>query len=190
MSSSISHQIKHRQKPKDVFITPECLAITHIVKTQEIFKKNFYPNIQQYNYWYYPFKNTGNYFNNFPEPNQGKHLWAEILNGKDFFKYSPEEDVGHIDNLIICSNPPFSMMDEVYKRCIELKPKVISLMVALHSLTPRRLELMNNAGYVLEHMHMCKVFSWYGMSCYVIFILDNGKSNLNGKLSFDRNVWR
>lgn len=201
MSSSISHQIKHRQNPKDVFITPECLAITQIVKTEEIFQKKFYPNTPEYKnivpvVWYDPFKNTGNYFNNFPNKEKGGHLWAEILEGKDFFKYNPEEDVGHTDNLIICSNPPFSMMDKIYERCIELKPKVISLMVALHSLTPKRLEMMNEAGYVLEHMHMCKVFSWYGMSCYVIFVLDTEVSfkgyseNLGGKLSFDRNVWR
>ena len=30
MNSNVAHKIKHRDKPKDVFITPEKLAKTHI----------------------------------------------------------------------------------------------------------------------------------------------------------------
>tara|TARA_R110000744_G_scaffold66253_4_gene135376 strand:- start:663 stop:1214 length:552 start_codon:yes stop_codon:yes gene_type:complete len=183
MSSSISHKIKQRENPKDVWITPECLAITHIVKTQEI------ANQFSLKIWYDPFKNSGNYYNNFPV-NQMKD-WAEILEGRDFFKYEPDDWGDLSSDLIICSNPPFSMMDEVYARCIELKPAVISLMVALHSITPRRIEIMNNAGYSLVNLHLCKVFAWYGMSAYVIFTLTpENPTNLGGGLSFDRNVWR
>ena len=44
---------------------------------------------------------------------------------------------------------------------------------------------MNNNGYGLTKMHMCKVFKWFGMSFIVQFELD--KENC---ISYDRVVWR
>ena len=77
-------------------------------------------------------------------------------------------------------------MDRVYQRCIELNPNIISLLVAVHSITPRRLEYMKEAGYELQKLHICKVFKWYGMSAMVIF----QKTTEPSILTFDRNVWR
>tara|TARA_R110000803_G_scaffold14681_9_gene40834 strand:+ start:149 stop:832 length:684 start_codon:yes stop_codon:yes gene_type:complete len=209
MTSKTSHTIKHRDNAKDVFITPVELAKKHINFTNQ----NLEPKMFQYedgnyeevegrkqDFWYDPFKNSGNYYNNFPEWKAEKD-WAEILEGRDFFKYQP----GDIDekffwthepsNLIICSNPPYSMMDKVYERCIELDAKIISFLVAFHSITPRRIEYMEKAGYKIKFLHICKVFKWYGMSCIVIFEKLGEEdplfhTNVKGLLSYDRKVWR
>jgi len=170
MSSSISHEIKHRKKAKDVFITPPELAKSHI---------DMVSNMTSLKKWYDPFKNSGNYFNQFPD-NGNTHKWSEILEGKDFFEYNDETEV-------ICSNPPYSMIDPVLKKSIEINPKIISYLLCFHHLTTKRLELMENNGYTLVKMSLTKVFKWYGMSCIVIWEKDSNKQSV---LGYDRKVWR
>ena len=163
-----AHKIKHRDKPNDVFITPLDLAKEHIKLTAE--DHEIYT-------WYDPFRNSGNYYNNFIG---SKKDWAEILDDRDFFSYKPQGD-----NLIICSNPPYSIMDKVYERCIELNVVKISLLVAVHSITPRRLERLSEAGYNLSFIKIMKVFKWYGMSAIVIFEKDK-----TPVISYSRKVYR
>ena len=57
MSSKISHNIKQRTEPKDIFITPKPLALTHI---------NMIGTEYNNKIWYDPFRNSGNYFNQYP----------------------------------------------------------------------------------------------------------------------------
>ena len=165
MSSSISHNIKHRDSPNDVFITPIELAKQHInmidLKENEI--------------WLDPFKNSGVYYNNFPTNNK---LWCEILEEKDFFEFNEKVDV-------ICSNPPYSLMDKVLEKSISLKPRVISYLIGVGNLTTRRIEMMEKAGYGITKLHMCKVYKWYGMSFIVVFEL-----NKDSIMSYDRTVWK
>jgi hypothetical protein len=166
MKSSISHAIKKRDKPNDVFITPLPLAKFHIDMIETI----------ETDTWYDPFKNDGSYYNQFPTE---KKEWSEILDGKDFFDYegSPQ---------IICSNPPYSILDKVIEKSINLKPRVISYLIGVGNLTARRIEMLENAGYKLKSLHMCKVFKWYGMSACVVFDNTIEKSII----SFDRIVWK
>ena len=71
MNSNLGHKIKQRSKKNDIFITPIQLAKKHInlieYKDDEI--------------WFDPFKNSGNYYNNYPNDNKE---WCEILDNKDF----------------------------------------------------------------------------------------------------------
>jgi len=164
MKSSTSHDIKKRDKPNDIFITPIKLAKKHIDMIQ--YKED--------DIWYDPFKNTGNYFNNFPTNNK---VWSEILEGKDFFDFNEKVD-------IICSNPPYSILDNILKKSIELKPRIISLLIGMGSLTTKRIELMNNNGYGLYKIRFLKVWKWYGMSFIVHFEL--GKDNC---IEIDREVY-
>lgn len=163
--SKISHSIKKRETPNDVFITPLPLA-----KKQIDFIKSDENDI-----WFDPFKNNGSYYNQFPTE---KKVWAEILEGRDFFEFNEKVD-------IICSNPPYSMIDNVLKKCIELQPKVISLLIGVNNLTCKRIEELNKNNYGLTILHFCKVFKWFGMSVIVQFEL--GKENI---VSYDRTVWK
>ena len=56
MSSQLSHNIKKRKAPKDVFITPVELAKKHIDMI----------DYENSDIWFDPFKNSGNYFNQYP----------------------------------------------------------------------------------------------------------------------------
>ncbi len=166
MSKSItSHNIKQRETPNDVFITPLKLAKYNI-------------DMIEYNkdeIWYDPFKNNGSYYNQFPNEN---NKWSEILEERDFFTFDEKVD-------IICSNPPYSMINKVLEKSVELKPRIISYLIGINNLTPKRLEYMENNGYYITKLHMCKVFKWYGMSMIVVW-----EREKKGIISFDRVVWR
>ena len=166
MNSNVAHKIKHRDKPKDVFITPEKLAKTHIDMISPAYKTSI---------WYDPFKNSGSYYNQYPTENK---KWSEILEGKDFFEFDEEVDV-------IASNPPYSMIDKVLEKSIALKPMVISYLLGINNLTAKRMEYMEANGYYITKLHMCKVFKWFGMSLIVVW--EKGGKSI---LSYDRKVWR
>jgi len=163
--SNTSHKIKQRENPNDVFITPLKLAKYNI-------------DMIEYKYndiWYDPFKNNGSYYNQFPNENK---IWSEILEDKDFFTFDEKVD-------IICSNPPYSMIDKVLEKSVELNPRIISYLIGVNNLTAKRMEYMENNGYYITKIHMCKVFKWYGMSMIVVWEKDKKPI-----MSYDRVVWR
>ena len=168
MNSNVAHKIKHRDKPKDVFITPEKLSKTHIDMIDESYRNLV---------WYDPFKNSGSYYNQYPCANENKK-WSEILENKDFFDFNEEVDV-------IASNPPYSMIDKVLEKSVSLKPMIISYLLGINNLTAKRMEYMENQGYYITKLHMCKVFKWFGMSLIVVW--EKGGKSI---LSYDRKVWR
>lgn len=167
MNPQTSHAIKHRATPKDVFYTPEAVAKTHIQSISTV------PT----DIWYDPFRGKGIYYDNFPTDLK---TWDEITEGRDFFQEKKLCD-------IICTNPPYSCLDEVLKKSVELNPRVISYLLLEGKLTPKRLEFMNAHGYGLSGMYMCKVFSWYGMA--VAYTFTRGSSN-DCKVIYDRIVHR
>ena len=57
----------------------------------------------------------------------------------------------------------------------------------MHNLTPRRIEILNDAGYYLESMKMIKVFKWYGISVIVTFVKDSNGKNV---VDYDRVVYK
>ena len=163
--SNTSHNIKQRETPNDVFITPLKLAKYNIDMIE----------YKEEDVWYDPFKNNGSYYNQFPNENK---KWSEILEEKDFFTFDEKVD-------IICSNPPYSMINKVLEKSVELKPRIISYLIGVNNLTAKRMEYMENNGYYITKIHMCKVFKWYGMSMIVVWEKDK-----NPIMSYDRVVWR
>jgi len=148
-SSKIGHTIKNRESPKDVFLTPEPLAIRHIEIVSKIYEENKYDGI-----WLDPCKGTGNYYNNFPDIEKD---WCEIADNKDFYKYDK-----NISTII--GNPPYSHLKTFIQKIIELKPDIISLLLSNLSVTHRKLSDMEQAGYIVTNLEVCKVFSWYSES--------------------------
>jgi hypothetical protein len=167
MNANTSHKIKHREKPKDVFYTPLKVAQTQIASLQTV------PGDK----WLDPFAGKKVYYDNFPSDSKD---WCEITDAKDFFTYQ-----GHVD--IICTNPPYSNLDDVLKKTIDLKPRIFSYLLLEGKITPKRLEYINEAGYGLSGMYMCKVFSWYGMA--VAYTFTKGAPN-TPELIYDRIVHR
>jgi len=162
-SSAAGHSIKHRSKPNDVFYTPESAVKQHL----ELIDST--PN----DVWLDPFKGKGAYYDMFPTTNKD---WCEITENRDFFAYTTP-------CTIICSNPPYSIIDAVLKHSIELNPRIISYLIGQGNLTAKRIQYMNDNGYGLSKLHLTKIFKWYGMSLIVVFEKD--KPNC---ISFDRKV--
>jgi len=167
MNPQTSHDIKHRAEAKDVFYTPAAVAKTHIQSIETL------PD----DVWYDPFRGKGVYYDNFPTENKE---WAEISEGRDFFEELAFPDV-------ICSNPPYSCMDRVLQRSVELNPRVISYLLLEGKMTPKRIEFLNQNGYGMTGMYMCKVFTWYGMA--VAYTFTRGAEN-KPTLIYDRVVHR
>jgi len=172
MTSTISHAIKHRTSAKDVFYTPTAVAQRHIKITSKYAKPDAV--------WFDAFRGRGVYFNNFPK--NDKNDWCEITENRDFFGCDVTPDV-------ICSNPPYSCIDKVLQKSIELNPKVISYLLGHGALTPRRMKLMNDAGYSLKHLFITKVFQWYGMSECIVFVKEDTVLN-QALVEYDRIVHR
>ena len=170
--SNSGHKIKKRKVANDDFTTPRELAKLHVDMVYKLTKENM-------NYvWYDPFKGSGNYYDQFPMHN--KKYYTEIKEGLDFFKFNKKVDV-------ICSNPMYSQVWDILIKCIELKPTYISFLISGHNFTPKRIELLNNNGYGLIHLHICKVRGWYGMSNIVVFKRE--KKNTK-RITYDREVWK
>ena len=164
MNTKTSTKIKKREKPNDIFLTPITLSKKHIslidFKEDEI--------------WLDPFRNSGNYFNHYPNNNK---LWCEILDDKDFFNFNEKVD-------IICSNPPYSIIDKVLEKSRELNPRIISYLIGVNNLTTKRIEEMNKGGYGITKLVMLKVWSWFGMSFIIVF--EKGKENI---IDIDRKIY-
>jgi len=156
-------EIKEREIPNDKFYTPESAVKEHLKLI------DYLPDDK----WLDPFLGHGVYFDNFPTNNKD---WCEIEKDKDFLTYNEPVDV-------ICSNPPYSILQKVFKKCIELKPRIISFLIGVNNLTAKRIEDMNKAGYGLVSIHMMKIYKWFGMSFVVVFEKD--KPNC---ISYDRKV--
>ena len=86
---------------------------------------------------------------------------------------------------MICSNPPYSCIDKVLEKSVELKPKVISYLLGINGLTTKRIEFMETHGYYITKIHMCKVYKWFGMSIAVVW-----EQNKTPIIGYDRTVWR
>jgi hypothetical protein len=166
MTSKIAHGIKEREIPNDIFITPLELAKAHIDMI----------DYKPMDKWFDPFKNNGSYYNQFPGENKD---WTEILDGRDFFAYEGSPD-------IICSNPPYSLIDRVLEKSVALKPRVISYLIGINNLTTRRMETMENAGYKIKAFRVCKVWKWFGMSACIVWEYGLETS----AFTFDRRIWK
>ena len=157
MNSSTSHAIKNRKTAKDVFYTPLAVVNKHIESIQAL------PTDK----WFDPFAGKHIYYDNFPTENK---VYTEIEEDKDFFGFNEPVD-------IICSNPPYSIMDAVLQKSVDLKPRVISYLLLEGKMTPRRIEFLNKHGYSMTGMYMCKVYKWYGMAVAYTFtkqdVVDN-----------------
>lgn len=165
MKSSTNHSIKSRKVANDVFYTPKTAVLEHLKLIESLPEDK----------WLDPFFGQGIYFDNFPSDNKD---WCEIQKDKDFLDYT-----GQVD--IICSNPPYSILNKVLNKSIELNPRIISFLIGINNLTPKRIEHMNNAGYGLSKLHFIKIYDWFGFSAIVIF-----EKNKQNCISFDRIIHR
>ena len=119
MNSQTAHKIRNRKNPNDVFKTPRLLVKKQIGMVMSSLQNDNHDNA----IWYDPFRNTGNYFHQFPD---GNHEWSEILDGRDLFEFDKPVDV-------VCSNPQYSCINQILAKTVELKPKYIYIYIYIIS---------------------------------------------------------
>lgn len=170
MNTQTSHTIKHRKTANDVFYTPVSVVKNHLkcIKSYES------------DVWYDPFAGKQVYFDNFPTSYK---VYTEISQGSNFFDFNGKAD-------IICSNPPYSIIDDVLEKSVQIKPRIISYLLFEGKMTPKRIEYLNKKGYSMTHMYMCKVFSWYGMAVAYTFEYTGDVVDNTVEFTYDRIVHR
>tara|TARA_R110001606_G_scaffold256651_1_gene404773 strand:- start:319 stop:921 length:603 start_codon:yes stop_codon:yes gene_type:complete len=104
-------------------------------------------------------KGEGVFFDNFPECIKD---YCEIAENRDFFKYDKPVD-------IVCSNPPYSLWTKWLQHTVKLNPKKICYIFGLLNLTPARLSILHEAGYIITKFHICKIAWWFSPSFIVLF---------------------
>ena len=167
-----SEKIVKKEKPNDIFYTPIKLVKKHL----EIVKPYVKPKDKILD----PFYGSGRYYNLFEEYFKDNTFdYTEIELKKDFFEYKKDVD-------IIVSNPPYSCIDKVLEHSVKLNPKVISYLIGINNLTPKRIQYMNDKGYILKNLYLTKVYKWFGMTSIVTFVKEKGENCI----TFDRVVYR
>lgn len=169
----IANSIKLKPKPNDIYYTPILLVKKHLEFIKEYVEEN--------DIIFDGFFGSGNYYNTYPLVFDKNNTfdWTEIELGKDFFEYDKKVNV-------IVSNPPYSLIDKIYKKSIELEPHTISFLIGQMNLTCKRIEYMNDNGYFLDKILFTKVYSWFGMSMIVVFT----KKSTKNCIDFDRTIWK
>ena len=165
MLSRVSHKIKHRKIPNDNFTTPAELAIKCIdmvpLKTGDTVLDAAL--------------GMGIFYNNYPNYVSKK--------------FTTESDLFLLDNSIqsvdwIITNPPYSHLDMWFKQSCQLCRKGFAYLLGIHNITPKRIEMVNKMGFGLTQLYLCKVYEWFGISCFVVF--QRGAANI---VSYDRKVY-
>lgn len=170
--SKNANTVKNKTIPKDVFYTPIKLVKNHLNFIKEFVDNN--------DVILDPFYGKGIYYNNFDEffP-KCTYDYTEIEMGRDFFTYNKSVDV-------IVSNPPYSCINKVLEKSIELNPHTISYLIGLMNFTTSRIEFMNKAGYFLAKIYFTKVYAWFGISMIVVFTKKVSKNCVD----FDRIIYK
>ena len=166
MYSSIMHSIKHRGRPNNEFTTPVELAKLCIEMVP----------LQPGDIVLDPALGTGVFYDNYPK--YVEKLWNDRTN--PFMLHDPIKSVDWI-----ITNPPYSNLDAWFYQSCQVCRKGFAYLLGLINLTPRRIKIANEEGFGLSKMHLCKVYEWFGITCFVIFQKDT--QNI---IDYDRKVWR
>lgn len=153
---------KYKQKPNDIKMTPDELAKNCINKTPFADKDILFDG----------FRGKGAFYNQFPIGNP--LMYAELEEDIDFFDNKKPYDW-------LISNPPWSKITEILNLATKQARKGIGLLIGCMNLTPKRIEILNKAGFSITHLHFATVTGWLGTCVYVV-----AQRNKPQLVSFDR----
>ena len=151
------NSIKLRQKPNDKIYTPPKVVDIMID----------FCGYTEGDLVLEPARGLGAIYDKLKEPKE----YCEIEMDKDFFDYVKKVD-------LIITNPPYSILDKFLKHTYSLCNKFCFL-IGMYSLTPKRIEVMNENGFYITKMLLTKIPSWFQRS-YIIVCekLDNEPNNI------------
>jgi hypothetical protein len=163
--SLIAKNIQKREKANDKIYTPIKLVKTHLEFMKKFIKDN--------DILYEPFAGDGRIVNAMSEIFPKNIIrQTEIDVGTNFFDFNENIDC-------IISNPPYSILDNIFKKSIELKPRIISYLIGVMNLTPKRVRMMNENKYFIKHIYLCKVNGWFGNTIIITFGNDINENKID-----------
>tara|TARA_R110002126_G_scaffold6404_2_gene33341 strand:- start:4542 stop:5135 length:594 start_codon:yes stop_codon:yes gene_type:complete len=157
MSAKVMNSIKLRQKPNDKIYTPPKVVDIMID----------FCGYKEGDLVLEPARGLGAIYDKLKEPKE----YCEIEMDLDFFNYNKKVDW-------VITNPPYSILDNFLKHTYTLCDKFCFL-IGMYSLTPKRIEVMNQNGFYITKMLLTKIPSWFQRS-YIIVCekLDNEPDNI------------
>jgi len=164
--SKIVKNIGIRQKPNDIIYTP--LSVAKLM----IDLCDIQPNDKVLD----PSKGAGVFYDNLGDCIKD---YCEITEDKDFFKYDKPVD-------IIVGNPPYSLWNKWLEHTKKLNPNKFCYIFGVYNLTPPRLNVIFEAGYIITKFHICKVDWWFSPSFIVLF--EKGEIE-NSIITFDATAY-
>ena len=160
--TKIGNGVRWKPKKNDVVLTPKLVAEL-MIKMCDIKPTDLVLD---------PSRGEGVFFNNLPECSKD---YCEITEDIDFFEYNKPVD-------IICGNPPYSRWNDWIKHTLKLNPSKFCYIFGVYNLTPPRLKLIFDGGYIIKKFHLCSVDWWYSPSFLVVFEKGNVEDSI---VSFD-----
>lgn len=165
MNSQIGTKIRYRDSKKrlekDKVYTPNQVAIDCIAHTL--------PFIEDTDILFEPFSGKDAFYNNFPKNNP--KVWTEIDRGKDFLESDIKCDW-------IITNPPYSIWNNIIDKIMNSSNKGFCVLVNNLTITPLRLEHINNNGFYISFIYYFKIWKWFGYQFYYVFEKRKDKQNL------------
>jgi len=140
------NSIKHRKKPNDKIYTPSKVVDIMID----------FCEYEEGDLVLEPARGQGAIYDKLKEPKE----YCEIDEGLDFFDYNKKVD-------LIITNPPYSILDKFIKHSIKLCNKFCFL-IGMYSLTPKRIQVMNESGFYITKMLLTKIPSWFQRSYIIV----------------------
>jgi len=110
-------------------------------------------------------------------PSFVKKDWCEITEGKDIFEYA-----GMVDWIV--SNPPYSLLDKIFKKLTVMCNKGFTLLLSMHNLTPKRIDEIEKAGFGLRLIYFVRIKGWFGYN--IVCFWEKGFKNI---VSCDRKLY-
>ena len=166
MNSKICNKIKGNPDKKDK--TKRDIVYTPIEVCKDCIKYTL-PFINKDDILLEPFSGKDAFYNEFPIENRKD--WSEIERGRDFLDYKKKVDW-------IITNPPYSIYKLWIDKLLETCNKGFCLLVNNLTITPPRLEKINNAGFYISFIYYFKIKTWFGYQFYYIFEKRKDKKNL------------
>jgi hypothetical protein len=113
-----------------------------------------------------PCRGGGVFYDNLP-PCEKKY--CEIEEGRDFYEWREEVDV-------VVGNPPFSQWKKWLPHTLSICRRRFVYCFGATSLTGNRLKQIEDAGFGITSVHICKVAWW--MSQSIIIVAEKGKPSI------------
>lgn len=147
-----------RERKNDIFLTPTEVAKHHIKSAMGCWIATSPEMVD-------PFRNTGVYYDNFPDGCEKD--WCEILRGRDALKYD-------YNGKVVCSNPPYSLITPMLERMVETRAEGISLLIGCLNVTVPRLNKMREAGYTITDVQLYNIKGYMGTSFAITWMRTEG----------------